>query len=325
VSFLYGFGILHTQMQIQKIPFEGWSNNIAISNDHVELIITLDVGPRIISYRTINGGGGGQNVFKNYSEQMGSSGESEWKIRGGHRLWLAPEGAMSYALDNSPVKYELTGNGIRIENDPVAPWGIRKILTISLAEDSPEVTLHHEAVSEGDQPVEIATWALSVMAPGGLEIIPNPTSGEHPRDLLPNRVIVPWPYTDLSDPRLRMGWKFITLRQTSGGAPTKLGLSHREKWVAYLNREALFVKTFDYIDGETYPDLGCNFETYTDANMLEIESLSPLRKLNPGESVGHTERWALLGGIPQPSSLKEEDLAKWIEPMIEPLLAKLHI
>lgn len=304
-------------MQIQNVSYEGWHNNLVLSNEHAELVITLDVGPRIISYRTPRG----FNVLKNYPEQMGSSGESEWKIRGGHRLWIAPEGEISYALDNSPVKYEVAGNGVRIENDSAAPWGIRKILTISLAEDSSEVTVHHKAVNESDHPVEIATWALTVMAPGGLEIIPVPPLGEHPRDLLPNRVIVPWPYTDLTDPRLRLGWKFITLRQTSDGLPTKLGLAHREKWVAYLNKDALFVKTFEYIDGETYPDFGCNFETYTDANMLEVESLSPLRKLNPGESVEHVERWALLGDTPQPSSLQEQDLAAWIEP----LLAKLRI
>ena len=302
-------------MQIQKVPYEGWPQNAAISNSHVELIITLDVGPRVISYRTPRS----HNVFKNYSAQMGGSGESEWMIRGGHRLWIAPEGDVSYALDNAPVSHEMLPNGIRMDSAPVAPFGLRKILTVTLAEDSSEVTVHHRVVNESARPVEISSWALSVMAPGGLEIIPQPELGEHPRDLLPNRLLVPWPYTDMTDPRLRFGSEFITLRQTHDGGPIKLGLAHKEKWVAYLNGETLFVKKFDYEEGAAYTDFGCNFETFSNEEMLEIESLSPLRTLQPGEAVEHTEKWYLLGDTPQPPSLHEEDLGEWIAPLLKKL------
>ncbi len=59
-------------MQIQKNAHEGWPHNAVLSNNHVELIVTLDVGPRVISYRTP----GGHNVFKNYKEQLGGSGRA---------------------------------------------------------------------------------------------------------------------------------------------------------------------------------------------------------------------------------------------------------
>jgi len=302
-------------MQIQKVSYEGWANNALLSNQHVELIVTLDVGPRVIAYRTPRG----HNVFKNYASQMGTNGEGEWLNRGGHRLWIAPEGDVSYAPDNSPVIHEILPNGIRLENVPVAPWGLRKFLTVTLAEDSSEVTVHHRVVNESGKPVEISSWGLSVMAPGGLEIIPLPELGEHPRDLLPNRLIVPWSYTDMTDPRWRFGSEFITLRQTHDGGPTKLGLAHKAKWVAYLNGETLFVKTFDYVEGAAYTDFGCNFETFSNMDMLEVETLSPLRKLQPGEAVEHTEKWYLLGDAPQPPSLHEQDLGAWIAPILTKL------
>jgi len=302
-------------MQIQKVPYEGWPNNASISNEHAELIVTLDVGPRIISYKTPHS----HNVFKNYPEQLGKSGESEWMIRGGHRLWIAPEGDVSYSADNSPVTHEFLPNGIRLDTAPAAPWNLRKILTVTLAEDSTEVTVHHRVVNESDKPIEIASWGLSVMAPGGQEIIPLPPLGEHPRDLLPNRLMVVWPYVDMTDPRWRFGSEFITLRQTADGGPTKLGLAHKEKWVAYLNGETLFVKSFDYEEGATYTDFGCNFETFSNTEMLEMESLSPLRTLQPGQAVEHTEKWCLLGNTPQPPSLQEQDLGAWITPLLEKL------
>jgi hypothetical protein len=304
-------------MAIKSTPHAGWQNNLQLHNDHVELIVSLDVGPRVLCYKTL----AGTNVFKTYPDQLGKSGEKEWMIRGGHRLWIAPENEeLSYVPDNVPVKHEmLPPHGVRLVNDGVDPWKIRKELRIALSEHSSEVTVEHLATNEGDRPVEIATWGLSVMVPGGLEIIPTPPPGHHPADLLPNRVMVIWPYTDMSDARWRFGWRYITVRQAPEGGPSKIGLAHREGWVAYLTKNTLFVKTFEHLEGEKYPDLGCNFETFTNPDMIEIESLGPLKTLAPGESTGHVERWYLLGNISLPHSLKETELHEWIEPLLASL------
>ena len=95
-------------VRIEEVEYRGWKRNIKLSNGEVELIATLDVGPRIISYKLV----GGQNVFKEFDDQMGRSGESEWIGRGGHRLWTAPEDTTrTYALDNSPIAYERIADG----------------------------------------------------------------------------------------------------------------------------------------------------------------------------------------------------------------------
>jgi hypothetical protein len=179
------------------------------------------------------------------------------------------------------------------------------------------VTVRHTAKNEGDEPIQIASWALSVMQPGGIEIIPQPPLGEHPRDLLPNRGIVLWPYTDLTDPRWHLGRNFFTLRQSVGFPPTKIGLSHREKWIAYIVGDSIFIKTFDHVTGVVYPDGGCNFETFTNDDMLEIESLSPLAALEPGESVSHSENWHLFPIADGIQIESEAALAEWINPFLQ--------
>ena len=68
---------------VEKVEYKGWRNNLRITNGQIELIVTLDVGPRIIRCGFV----GGPNIFKEYEDQLGKSGEKEWKIRGGHRLW----------------------------------------------------------------------------------------------------------------------------------------------------------------------------------------------------------------------------------------------
>ncbi len=297
-------------MKIEKTEFGGWANCLRIANDHAELIVTLDVGPRILSYQHLPGG---KNVLKVNPEELGASGESHFVPRGGHRFWTAPENDLTYLPDNVPVMHEILADGVRLEN---LAGVIKKELTITLAAESSAVTLAHRATNTGTAPVSLATWGITVMEPDGLEMIPRPPLGEHPRDLLPNRIQVLWPYTDTADDRWRWGREFITLRQTAHSSPTKLGLQHRMGWVGYYTRTALFIKTIAFDEGATYPDFGCNFETFSDAHMLEVESLGPLRTLAAGESTGHTEGWRLFGSIPEPVSLKETALAEWLAPFI---------
>ena len=44
---------------IEKVPYGGWENNLRLTDGKVEVIITLDVGPRILRYAEV----GGENVF----------------------------------------------------------------------------------------------------------------------------------------------------------------------------------------------------------------------------------------------------------------------
>src|SRR3954454_14995768 len=74
-------------LRIEPTQYRGWPNCWRVANGEVELIVTADVGPRVIRY----GFPGGQNLLKNYDAQMGGTGEPEWMIRGGSRLWIAPE------------------------------------------------------------------------------------------------------------------------------------------------------------------------------------------------------------------------------------------
>ena len=299
-------------MAVDRVSFGGWANNLRLANGQAELIITLDVGPRVISYRTREG----ENVFKNFDEQLGGTGENKWLSRGGHRFWLAPEDeVLSYLPDNTPVEHRVISEfEVEVRNPAVDQLPVRKVMTVSLDPASTRVRVTHRAENCGDKPIEVATWGLSVMAAGGIEIIPLPPLGEHPRDLLPNRPMTLWPFTDMTDPRWHWGRRFITLRQDNAG-PTKLGLSHRESWIAYHRDTSLFVKTIEHRADATYPDFGCNFETFTNEEMLEVEALGPLVRLDPGEATEHTEYWELHDQASAPPS-DEDALAAWIVPFV---------
>jgi hypothetical protein len=64
----------------------------------------------------------------------------------------------------------------------------------------------------------------------------------------------------------------------------------------------LFIKQFDYQPKANYPDMGCSAEVFTNQLMTEIETLGPLTRLAPGESVEHIETWHLLDEISELST-----------------------
>src|SRR5437868_5575045 len=115
-------------IKIEKTEYKGWPNSYRISNGEIELIITSDIGPRI----------------------------------------------MRNATSNS---------------------------------------------------VELAAWALSMMAQNGVGIHGFPPRGTHPQVLAPTNPLVMWAFTDLSDNRWKFTKRYLILRQdpNNHGQPQKLG------------------------------------------------------------------------------------------------------
>jgi hypothetical protein len=298
-------------LQRQAINYHGW-DCFRLANDKIEVIVTLDVGPRIIRCGFVNG----PNFFKEFPDTLGVKGGDTWNIFGGHRLWHAPENdPRTYFPDNAPVEYEETDCGVRFIQDVEPTTGIQKEFEICLDENEARVEIEHFLINKGVWPVELAPWALSAMDVGGVAIIPLPPRGSHPEELLPSSSITLWPFTNMTDPRWTWGEKFILLRQDeSASTPQKIGARVPDEWVAYANHNQLFVKTFDYDENETYPDLGSTVEVFTNHEMTEMETLGPLVKLRPDEEVWHQETWLLFDGVSTPRS--ESDVEANIVPLL---------
>jgi hypothetical protein len=299
-----------------KVSYKGWPNCYNLTNGVVDLVLTTDIGPRIISFSF----SGGENVFKNHEEMMGRTGDKEWLIYGGHRLWHGPEvSPRTYQADNSPVSLEDHRSFVRLVQPTEANTGIQKEIDVYLDAKAAHVRLVHRLRNMNLWAVELAPWAISVMAQGGKAIIPLPPRGSHAENLLPANVLTMWAYTDMTDPRWTWGNKYIMLRQDPrNDKPQKLGVMNRDGWAAYANKGQLFVKTFAYHPGATYPDWGCNAETFTWAAMLELETLGPLVRLEPMTAVEHTENWWLFGDVPMPNS--DADIDAQVLPKIKSIL-----
>lgn len=290
VALLMGAASVIAAVTVEKIPYAGWPNCYRLSNGEVELIVTSDVGPRIIRY----GFEGGQNFFVELEEDLGKTGGDNWRLYGGSRLWVGPEDPVySYGADNDPVQVEISGSRLTAQA-PVEHTGVQKAIAVELADEGSAVRVVYTLANRTIWPLRIATWVLTMMAPGGAGITTLPPRGTHPEVLAPTNPLVVFAFTNMADPRWTWLEKYIVLRQDPQNAdPEKIGLFNPATRGAYLLNGELFVKKFAASPEEQYPDMGASYETFTNERFLEIETLGPMRTLQPGESMDHVEEWSL--------------------------------
>ena len=292
--------------------FNGWNKNIYMTNGVIELYITLEVGPRIISFSFADG----ENIFKEFSEQQGKAGENEFMSRGGHRLWTAPEAKpRTYYPDNEEIMWkELSEYSVLVMPPAEVENGIQKSMQVTISKDSDAVTVTHYVSNIGAWDIELAPWAITVMRTNGTAIVPLAEKKPHTDVLVPEYPLVVWPYTYLDDKRYHFGSKYITFSQDEKMPPSKIGLGLTKGFAAYQYKNDVFVKYFDYDCDEVYPDMGCNFETFSNEEFLEVESLGALTTIAPGESTMHIETWRMLRVDKELKN--DEDIDKYLLPLI---------
>ena len=277
---------------MEIVKYDGW-DCIRLTNGEIELLVTRDIGPRIIRYGFI----GGPNILGEIPSHIGGKGEKEWMNRGGHRLWIAPEAdPWSYELDNEPYASAIAiSGGVRTVQAAGPITGIEKRMDIVLDPATGGVKIEHRLANRSDRPVRCAAWCISVVGLGGRAILPLPE-----KRLPPNQILTAvqrwatWSYTDFSDPRWTFGSRFLMLRQDpSATTPQKIGMGSDAGWIAYEREGMLFIKKYCAFASAEYPDYGTNVQIYTNPEILELEQLGPLTTLQPGEEILLPEDWKL--------------------------------
>jgi len=116
--------------------------SIKIENNQIALWVTTTVGPRVIGLELT----AGENLFAELPDaSIECPGVGDYQLRGGHRLWQAPEDPRrTYLPDDDPLSVRETPEGV-IFTQPVEPQtGIEKSLVIDLPNQQAEVIVEHQ-------------------------------------------------------------------------------------------------------------------------------------------------------------------------------------
>jgi hypothetical protein len=305
-------------MMLERLPYRGWPNAYRLSNRVVELIVTADVGPRILFY----GFCGRENMLHEVNDDAGKVGGSQFRLYGGHRLWVSPEVERTYYPDNLPVQTSQHGNAIRFTAPREAsPPGtnLQKELEIELGVTGSEVRITHRIRNDDTESTRLAVWTPTMLRAGTRAILPlSARVAMDTNHYLPVGVLSIWSYTDFADPRWRLGTSYIQLQQSTNPRgrfkEQMAGIYNSSGWGACFCDGSLFIKRADVIGGAQYPDFGSNFEVFTNPEFLELETLGPMIDLDPSEVAEHVERWWLFADV------KGGEDDSWIDSQVLPLV-----
>lgn len=278
---------------------------VSLKNKTIQLLISRSMGPRILSLRFTDG----ENILAELPGfVIDCPGSGPFHIYGGHRLWHSPEiPSRTYQPDDSPVDVSPVENGYLVTQDVEAQTGLQKSIEIRLQEHSSQVVITHRLRNHNVWSVTCSPWAITQFKTGGVAILPQVC--EETREL-PNRSLALWPYTDLSNPNVSFGKHHILVRADMV-EPFKIGFPNPRGWLAYWLNGNLFVKRADFDAQSAYFDFGSSSECYCNDQFLELETLSPIRTIEPGETVTHVETWELFKDIDCPCD--EEDVRALVQ------------
>lgn len=270
----------------------GWQNCYKLTDGKLELVATADVGPRIIFFGEI----GGKNLLSINGSQAGRSGDQEWLVYGGHRVWAAPEDPyFSYLPDNSSVRVSVNEMLGEITLTCTAnETNLQKTMILRVATGGGFV-IRDVITNCGPSPIRTASWGITAFIPGGTAMLA--TKEDLPENRLQAHFSLNlWPYTDLSDPCFDFTNDLILIYQQFCKAPQKIGAWMKAPCLSYLLGNHLVVMRSNTcsLSSELFPDRGSNIEIYVNPDLLELEFLSPWKVIGPGESVWHEQSLELL-------------------------------
>jgi hypothetical protein len=288
-------------VNISEAQFEN-SHCIKVSNDRLTLWLSTDFGPRVLGLSL----DGGENILVVLPDaKIPVDGAGDYTLRGGHRLWYAPEDPKTtYITDDDPVIVQENKNGIEVIQNVDQLTGIQKSMRIVLDKSDAMVKIDHKLSNQGSGEFKLAPWAITMLKPGGTGLIPLQTDFDDPHGLQPNRQLVLWPYTEVDSPYLVFKDRSITVIAKMEERALKVGAPNPMNWLAYKMGGTLFVKQAEYNKGMEYLDRGASSQIYCNPDLIELETLGPVVNLRPSDTVEHQEIWQIYGEGEWPEEIK---------------------
>jgi hypothetical protein len=277
-------------MKIAETTFDGHAA-FELVERRTRLVVVHSIGPRIAFF----GRAGGANLL--YWDETRAQARGDWRLYGGHRMWIARTGAdeseETYAPDNAPCRVKRIANGIRV----TAPLDASRIeKTIAIRARDGEWTIDHVLRNASDMLWAGGVWALTATRPLRSTRYEVPLDGGDPRwDVI--SIVIPRRWggshtTRIADPQFTLTDDALAFR-ARGVEGKRLAYAPRGT-LTMADQRGLFTKVARVVDGGAYP-YGANIAAYLAPKsvMVELETMSPAQTLRPAQVQHHVETWTL--------------------------------
>lgn len=222
----------------------------------------------------------------------------EWKLRGGHRVWLsrpyADESEDTYLTDNEPCATEVQGAMLTLISPAHPVHKLERGIRI-IARGGGHFTVTNFVHNIGDLIYSGGVWSPTCIEPAG-KILRIPLGVEDATwDVV--HVVIPRVFagnhTVLEDPQVRFEGNDLTVRPT-GRVVKRCAASPKGIVRMECPDGIVLQKKVRYVPGAAYP-MNCNVAVFAGDNcwMGEIETFGIEQPIIPGQTIENIEEWEL--------------------------------
>ena len=293
------------------INYHGWKA-LQLSNGIMTVVVVPDIGARVMEYKLkahpflwVN-----PAEFGKLYEPPKTEKEREWHNYGGYKAWPAPQSdwhgppdPLGSTLDSGRWKGEIAGReGETASLRLVSPadeqvTGLQITRQLTLHSGTTRLTVQETFKNVSDQPRTWSIWDVT-QVPGSLA--QGLKSSPEARVYFPLNPASKFGkgFYEIAEggaaqwlPAAAPGLMGVTYQHQTG----KIGADSQAGWVTYVDEkhDYTYAKRFRAERTGNYPDKGCTVEVYTSGGLsyMEVEVLSPLTTLKPGDSFSFTTDW----------------------------------
>lgn len=314
--------------QVTQCNFHGWDDSVKLNNGYAQVIVTPSIG-RITHFSLyaeenllhIDPRFAGKRLIDTPIEK---DGKPIWATFGGDRIWPMEESLFEkvngskrppdYDIDGLPWQVEMLKEGVAITSRVSRFNGvkIRREIRLKAGLASVLITQKMTKVKAAEPadlaPLPMTIWNITKVHKPDVIFFPLYDDVSAKQDQA--SVIIPeWEDVPNQAAKNLVVEDGIAYLYPGEGEHQKLG-GRADGWIAMIKKDRLFVELFTFIEKATYPDGGTSATTWMGEGTAELECLSPLVSLKPGESIRHNLEWFAC-------VLKEDSLQDRIEEALQ--------
>lgn len=280
---------------LQAVAFNGWTNTFKYRNETIEIVIAPDVG-RIVYLAPV----GGTNLLRLDEGLLGHKpsadateswvnygGDWFWPVAQSHwaefneKDWPPPPAMMETPWEATAWKGADGSQHCLLNRTYGEPLNIKVSRLFKLENGQPVVTVRQRIERTKASEIPVSLWNLSQIARPDRIVLSLDTNSIFEQGFKVLNFDAPG--SDVLTP-----CKQAAVVNARSKGEYKLGSDSEGGWVAAQRGISLIIeKAINAPSEAPYPDGGCGLECYINSGLgyAEIETLSPEKNLNPGDSL----------------------------------------